>query len=83
MMSPETPRFAYDLFVSYAHADDRDENREKVAALFEAIKGFPSWLFSGPFKPGGTCGSRRPRRFAASARGRRQQGRGDALASWI
>jgi hypothetical protein len=29
---------SYDLFISYAHADDRDENREKVAALIAAIK---------------------------------------------
>jgi hypothetical protein len=37
-MSPATPRSEYDLFVSYAHADDRGENVEKVAALVQAIK---------------------------------------------
>ena len=37
-MKAEIPPTAYDLFISYAHADDRDENREKVAALVEAIK---------------------------------------------
>ncbi|MFI5459730.1 MAG: TIR domain-containing protein, partial [Isosphaerales bacterium] len=37
-MSPETARTGFDLFISYAHADDRHENREKVAALVEAIK---------------------------------------------
>jgi hypothetical protein len=29
---------SYDLFISFAHADDRDENREKIAALVAAIK---------------------------------------------
>ena len=29
---------SYDLFISYAHADDRDDNRGKVTALVEAIK---------------------------------------------
>jgi hypothetical protein len=37
-MSPETSRADFDLFISYAHGDDRDENREKVAALLAAIK---------------------------------------------
>ena len=29
---------SYDLFISYPHADDRDENQEKVAELVAAIK---------------------------------------------
>jgi hypothetical protein len=37
-MSPETTRAGFDLFISYAHADGRDDNREKVAALVEAIQ---------------------------------------------
>jgi tetratricopeptide (TPR) repeat protein len=37
-MSPATPRSAYDLFVSYARADDRGEHQQKVTALVEAIK---------------------------------------------
>jgi hypothetical protein len=37
-MKPEISPTTYDLFISYAHADDRDENREKVAALVAAIK---------------------------------------------
>ncbi|MFI5460288.1 MAG: tetratricopeptide repeat protein [Isosphaerales bacterium] len=37
-MGAETPRAGFDLFISYAHADDRDENREKVSALVEAIR---------------------------------------------
>ena len=35
-MGTGTPR-VYDLFISYAHADDRDENREKVTSLVEVI----------------------------------------------
>ena len=36
-MSPATPRFTYDLFVSYAHVDDRGEPSEKVSALAEHV----------------------------------------------
>jgi hypothetical protein len=38
MMSPETRKPEFDLFISYAHADDRGENLEKVTALIAAIK---------------------------------------------
>ena len=34
-MSPKT---SYDLFVSYAHADDRGDDPVKVAVLVDAIK---------------------------------------------
>jgi hypothetical protein len=37
-MAPETPPVPYDLFISYAHADDRGVNLERVASLVEAIK---------------------------------------------
>ena len=37
-MAPETQPVPYDLFISYAHADDRAENLEKVKALVDAIK---------------------------------------------
>ena len=37
-MSTPATEPAYDLFISYAHADDRAENREKVASLVDAIK---------------------------------------------
>ncbi len=37
-MGPRTPTSEFDLFVSYAHLDDRDENAGKVAALVDAIK---------------------------------------------
>jgi hypothetical protein len=37
-MKAKIPSTACDLFVSFAHADDQDENREKVVALVAAIK---------------------------------------------
>jgi hypothetical protein len=37
-MSPQTPNAEFDLFISYAHADDRGDNVEKVTALVAAIK---------------------------------------------
>ncbi|MDX2038038.1 MAG: toll/interleukin-1 receptor domain-containing protein [Isosphaeraceae bacterium] len=35
---PDPPAEAFDLFISYAHKDDRDEHAGKVEALVEAIK---------------------------------------------
>jgi hypothetical protein len=37
-MAPETTRPVFDLFIGYAHAADRGESGEKVAALVEAVK---------------------------------------------
>jgi hypothetical protein len=37
-MSAAPLRADFDLFISYAHADDRGENSERVAALVEAIR---------------------------------------------
>jgi hypothetical protein len=37
-MASASTRPACELFVSYAHADDRDEPRGKVSALVEAIR---------------------------------------------
>ena len=37
-MKAKIPSTAYHLFISDALADDRDENRKKVAALVAAIK---------------------------------------------
>ena len=36
-MLPQAPQEGYDLFVSYARADDRGEDMEKVSALVRAI----------------------------------------------
>jgi hypothetical protein len=38
MSSHDEPSLAFDLFISYAHADDRDQDHRKVTALVEAIK---------------------------------------------
>jgi hypothetical protein len=37
-MKAKIPSTAYDLYICYAHADDWDENREKVSALVAAIE---------------------------------------------
>jgi len=38
MSTPETSDRPYDLFVSYAHVDDRGEHRGKVTAMVDAIR---------------------------------------------
>src|SRR4051794_35942374 len=38
MSSSDPPGLAFDLFISYAHADDRGEDHRKVSALVEAIQ---------------------------------------------
>jgi hypothetical protein len=34
-MSESTPRFTFDLFVSYAHADDRGAHQASVPSTFD------------------------------------------------
>jgi hypothetical protein len=46
-VSDATPRFAYDLFVSYAHADDHDG---WVTALVESIKAEHAQFTSAPLR---------------------------------